>query len=72
MVVVFVLEERYHRSACLCSYSHGVPGDEHDMNMNIQHHNHPAIRATSIARVLVPLASPLVNSLKALNCLALE
>ena len=59
-----------HRSASLCSYSHGVHGDEHDMN--IQHPNHPAITATSIARVLVPLASPHVNSLKALTCLALE
>ena len=59
-----------HRSDSLCSYSHGAHGDEHDMN--IQHPNHPAITATSIARVLVPLASPLVNSLKALTCFALE
>ena len=40
------------RFARLCSYSHGVHGDEHDMN--IQHPNHPAITASSIARVLVP------------------
>jgi hypothetical protein len=40
------------RSACLCSYYHGIHGDEQDMN--IQHPNHPAITATSIARPCAP------------------